>query len=116
MPTIIITKEIKNMANYKTINGERFDIIRPRKNVVDFYACARYDRMSLDSYYNRPSDAKKSIWEYWRNWAYEAGTEYFGISAANCNFFSITGGYIDENGRKYVLQITPAHNRAIIAD
>lgn len=99
------------------INGATFEVTRPRKNKPDFNKAMCYDGRGLYNYYERPSHIKELIWAEWRNWANDVdGIITFGISGANDFQFTITATYIDDFGQRWVLDITSAHNRAILAE
>lgn len=47
------------------------------------------------------------IWDGWLKWASMLpGICKLGVSSYNCNFFTISGLWITEDGKKYVLYIT----------
>ena len=71
---------------------------------------------SVYDVYGRCSDTKKAIWEDWRIWFYECNSHMFGVTAHNCNFFTISGclTWLDENDKpvEYFVVITAHHKRA----
>lgn len=61
----------------------------------------------LHDCYNRPSDTKVKINNYWRNLLYNEVDEVisYGVSGYNCNFFTLNA-IVKINGVKYYLYIT----------
>ena len=100
------------------INGEVFDVVKPRHAVTPlFYPCG-FDSNDIYNHYERPSARKVNIFNYWRNWYYETqGVTCLFISSANTFQFSLAGNYCDPETGEFigVLKITAAHNRIYIA-
>ena len=68
----------------------------------------RFDK--LESCYNRPSQAKISIYNSWYNTiANNSDILDFGVSSYNCNIFTINS-IIKLQNKKYYLHITPVKN------
>lgn len=97
-----------------TINGMNFQLIKPRNEVEPFtgWMC---DEREIFMCYKCPSVYKIEIWNSWLKWARETDGVYgFEISSHNPMTFTITGGYLDEDGNEYVLYITKSYNRAYL--
>lgn len=85
--------------------GETFNIVkngeRPHFSRHNYYTV--YDA------YGKPSEAKKAIWEYWREWALRvwrnADDVSMWVSSRNTNVFTLTG-YIEMNDKTYGFYIT----------
>ena len=68
----------------------------------------KFDR--LESCYNRPSQAKISIYYNWFNDISNASDILkFGVGSFNCNIFTINS-IVDINDKRYYLHITPTKN------
>ena len=64
----------------------------------------------LESCYNRPSQAKRSIYYSWFNdISNNSDILSFGVGSFNCNIFTINS-IIDINDKRYYLHITPSKN------
>lgn len=101
----------------KTINGRDFEVIIPRKNLPSYSKALRYHENNLTDFYARPSDRKKAIYDDWIKWYLTSDDSVltFGVSGANSNTFSLTGTYEDQDGTKWIIYITRAHQRLILA-
>ena len=101
-------------AKTMTINGETFEVIRPRKYdprvaVEAVKDCAGRD---LSYYYDRPSTNKQAIFDEWQEWyATAENVFYFGVCSANTFNFSISALLTDSTGVIGVITITRDHNR-----
>lgn len=93
------------------INGEMFEIKKVNADRLSalermIKRCVGFD---LDNYYVKPSNIKCNIWWSWRTWSLDCDDcmirNYFGITGANCNQFTI--GTLSELG---VIIITKSHN------
>lgn len=93
------------------INGRMFEIKKVSADRLSglesrVKRCAGLD---LFNYYNNPSYIKHNIWWSWRTWSLDCDDcmirNYFGVTAANCNQFTI--GALSELG---VIIITKLHN------
>lgn len=94
------------------INGENFQLIKPRNKINPFsgWFC---DEQAIYMAYERPSIYKVAIWNEWLKWSRETdGVTAFEITSHNCYMFTIGGEYTDENGQEYVFYITPSSNKA----
>lgn len=90
-----------------TVNGVPFTVEKPLSHIP---LTRGYNRDLMECY-ERPSSRKKAIWESWLKWASELpGICQLGVSSYNCNFFSISGVWCTEDGKKYVLYITKTRN------
>ena len=68
----------------------------------------KFDR--LESCYNRPSQAKTSIYYNWFNAISNASDILcYGVGSFNCNIFTINS-IIELHNKKYYLHITPTKN------
>lgn len=68
----------------------------------------KFDR--LESCYNRPSQAKISIYNIWYNTiSNDSDILDFGVGSYNCNIFTINS-IIKLHNKKYYLHITPTKN------
>lgn len=98
----------------KTINfaGVTFELHDSKMHPVA--PITGYNYHEIYEVYDRPSDAKVSIWHDWCKWVnamrdagYECGIQ---IESHNCMFFTITGS-VRTGEHTYNLWITAAHNR-----
>lgn len=81
---------IKGIINMQDLKGLKFD--------------------SLERCYNRPSQAKISIYYNWYNTiSNNSNILKFGVGSYNCNIFTINS-VIELNNKKYYLHITPTKN------
>ena len=89
------------------INGVEFEV--KKKGSITFYTRNLY--RELTDCYNRPSDRKKAIWEYWKKFFIEVESCSGGcfVNSYNCNIFTI-GNVIQVGGMVYSILITPTHN------
>ena len=96
-----------------TLNGETFELIRPRNSVTAFVG--RFcDENAIFYAYERPSIYKIEIWKEWLKWARNTdGIETFEITSHNVFQFTIGGLYIDELGHEYNIYITKRHKQLI---
>ena len=94
------------MKKTKEINGKVFTVITPRKkldhNSMIFHA------LNLNSCYDRPSEAKRYIYDRWMRWCLDVeGLSWFGIQSYNCMMFTLSGLYYDiKEDKYYYLYIT----------
>lgn len=101
------------MTKYTEINGEQFEVIRSKKTDDFFHWHISHEiAHTLEECYSRPSDAKRAIFEEWREWAVDSWpvVYQFGITSYNTFMFTLGALYDGELGDGYI-QITPAHNR-----
>ena len=108
-----------------TIFNRTFELVESKKypvtiDTVNDYM-ARYIGKDLDSFYGRPSDIKRAIYNEWRKWSSDSrldnncddSVEYMQIASANSMTFTIDALVFDKYGFiKYMLHITKAHNYA----
>ena len=84
------------MKEFKTVNGVKFEIKKaienPRMSI----------RKRLDTCYEKPSEAKKEIYEWWLRFAISSFDELdnFGIESYNCMMFTL--GWNTSKGQYYV--------------
>ena len=82
--------KIKGVINMQDLKGLKFD--------------------NLKSCYNRPSQAKMSIYYNWHNTiSNNSDILDFGVGSYNCNIFTINA-IIELQNNKYYLHITPTRN------
>ena len=88
------------------INGREFDL----KGVTTNEAIKDLKFDSLENCYNRPSQAKISIYYSWFNIISNASDILdFGVGSYNCNIFTINA-IVNIDNKKYYLHITPTKN------
>lgn len=102
------------MSKYMEINGERFQVIKPRNHnpaltnpfyLRDLWGCCKC-----------PSERKLRIYDYWYVW-YRSDDRLseFGITAYTCQSFTIGCVFQDDDtGVAGYISITPKHNRIYI--
>lgn len=99
--------------------GETFEIIHPKIPVSYAYP-SQWDYLSIETAYDRPSQAKREIWAYWQEFGKAASDSVepyvFGIpfiSSRNCFAFSVTMNVFDAETQEFVgvAYITRDHNR-----
>lgn len=102
-----------------TINGERFEVRKPRKHKLALDEIMMrlhrtYSDTTVYDCYGRPSQAKVDIYETWRQWADNTpNVLYFEVSSYNTFQFTLSALYHDvDNEEWYQLDITSAHNTA----
>ena len=96
-----------------TINGETFEVIKPRRKVYAYrgWFCDEY---AIFYAYGRPSIYKIGIWRDWVKWARNTeGVKSFEITGHNGFQFTIGGLYVDENGKEFNIYITKCHRQLI---
>ena len=88
------------------INGREFDL----KGVTTNEAIKGLKFDSLECCYNRPSQAKISIYYDWFNIISNASDIIcYGVGSYNSNIFTINS-IVDINDKRYYLHITPTKN------
>ena len=90
-----------------TINERTFELVNRQGVYRDLYP-----HRSIWDCYNRPSRTKEEIYEDWLKWAVDTDVESFGVCSYNCNFFTLTGLFYNNDDECYFLKITPCHNYA----
>ena len=112
------------MSKTIRINGIDFELIESRKYPTTMEDIKRYQDSytgkDLNTYYDRCSDRKKSIWSSWVKWKVESQLDndapYYiscmEVTGANCMQFTISAIADNKGGRLYKLYITRDHNRA----
>lgn len=102
------------MSKYMDINGERFQVIKPRNHKP---ALANpYFMRDLWDCYERPSGTKEAIYNEWYDW-YKTDDRLSEFGVTSYNTFSFTLGCVfddPETGVAGYISITPAHNRLYI--
>lgn len=96
-----------------TINGREFELYVPIKHIPNKDDLERYAGRSIRDCYDRPSDTKSKIYYNWLQWAIDSNVELFGVSSFNVFGFTLQG-YIEMDGKKYILSITKCHNIATL--
>ena len=98
-----------------TINGETFEVIKPRKFDVRkaIERLSRNTRKDLYAHYEKPSKKKIEIWHNWLDWALETPVDCFNVTSANTQQFTIEGVLYDEETGEDIglICITKSHNR-----
>ena len=104
---------------YMIINGERFEVHKPRKNKLALDEIMErlhrtYSDTTVYDCYERPSEAKVNIYKEWKQWADNTpNVLYFEVSSYNCMQFTLSALYHDvENEAWFSLYITREHNTA----
>ncbi len=98
-------KKIKTNKNIM-INNETFNI----KGIIRAQDLKGLKFDKLESCYNRPSQAKISIYNIWYNTiSNNSNILDFGVGSYNCNVFTINS-IIKLQNKKYYLHITPTKN------
>lgn len=93
------------------INGATFELC----GVSPYHICMTGKPVTIWDAYQRPSTAKVSIYNDWMDWARRSNAVLSVRGHAPC-FFSLEGE-VNFQGKRYVLDITYAHNRAyVVAD
>lgn len=106
------------MKNVK-INGEWFEVIRPRKNKPEYAVPSSWDYTDIYQAYVKPSVYKVDIWNYWNHFygdkVYSFGVPF--ISGRNCMTFTVTFNVFDNSTYEWigVAIITKDHNRLYLA-
>lgn len=91
-----------------TINGETFIIENATVSKRLGYGCFQ----SLDSCYERPSYAKRGIYDYWEKWFMELGANMAECGIGSYNSMQFTyHGYFTYEGVEYYAYITRCYNR-----
>ena len=104
------------MRTQKTIviGSETFEVMHSRKypcTLKCYYSAESCNGMDLYHYYSNPSETKRSIYRSWKEWERNTvGVNTFGVSSANCNFFTIMATY-HSGDVMGICYITHAHNR-----
>ena len=95
------------------INGETFEVIRSWK--YDFARKFKFTGYGLSHFYQKPSQVKKDIYEYWRKWACNAdNVHYLQVRTANGRFFTLEAVYMDDVQVYGYIEITKNHNRLYV--
>lgn len=102
------------MSKYISIDGEWFEVIKPRKRVVVPVYPTQWDYTDIMQAYDKPSEYKKDVWNYWHDFmggdGYRFGCPF--ISSRNCFTFTVMFNVYDENFEFVgVARITRDHNR-----
>lgn len=97
------------------LDSERFEVVNPyNKQGVNIRAtCNRacYWLKRFEDLYKRPSQAKETIYKYWRDWFLSMNGVILGC-CGNSMMFTIYG-QIQINNELYFVQITKDHNRVV---
>lgn len=102
------------MKKTMTINGVDFEVLKPFKQGAE--KIVYYSNRTLTDCYERPSQAKRSIYHWWEEWYYslpiidiDINATSFGVHSFNSMMFTLTFP-ITINGKQYHCYITPKHN------
>lgn len=108
---------------YETIYGETFEVIKPRKCEVCEVYPTQWDYTSIYQAYQKPSDAKVAIWDYWYHFGqqddvnerYHIGVPF--ITGRSCHAFTVSMNVYDIDTHAFVgvMVITRDHNRLYLA-
>ena len=90
-----------------TINERTFELVSRQGVYREIHP-----HRSIWDCYSKPSRTKVEIYEDWLKWAVEADVESFGVCGYNCNIFTLTGLFYNNDDECYFLKITPTHNYA----
>lgn len=102
------------MSKYISIDGEYFEVIKPRRHEVEIQHRGQWGYVNIWQAYEKPSDTKVAIWEYWYNFFGDETHRFCNpfISSRNCFSFTVTFNVYDENFDFIgVARITKDHNR-----
>lgn len=106
---------------YETIYGETFEVIKPKREVKEFFP-TNWDYSDIYEAYERPSRYKVKIWEDWCRFGKADDERYFigepWITACNTFKFTVTMNVYDKkNDYAFVgvMVITRDHNRLYLA-
>lgn len=106
------------------INGEEFEVIKPRKYTPIPQRISRWDCLDIYEAYERPSQYKVSIFNEWREWApfeWKKDGEYFvtdfRITSHNCFAFVLGFNLYERSTGEFIGtgHITRDHNRIYLA-
>ena len=95
------------------VNGMTFEVHKYKNASVG--DLARYAFRDLHDCYKNPSSTKLAIFNKWALWAIETEVEYFGVCSHNTRMFTLQG-LLWYRGKRYILRISPSHNRAYLID
>ena len=101
----------------RLIQGRSFEVKKVSGDMLNYMAdrCVKGYRL-LDDCYDRPSQAKREIYNDWMEWAGNIYTMYsFGITSFNTCFFTLEGVIEKSDGKLEVLHITKSRNIVYIA-
>ena len=98
------------MSKYININGEQFQVIKPRKNKPTLEN--PYFMRTLLDCYEKPSHRKRGIYNAWYEWyRTDDRLSEFGITSYNTYSFSLRCVFHDEEQNVHgLVSITPANN------
>lgn len=96
------------MSKYMNINGQTFEVIKPRKYPVSL--TNKYYLRGLSDCYEKPSVHKQAIYDEWYEWyRSDIRLSEFGITSYNTFMFTIGCIFTDEEtGERGYIKITPA--------
>lgn len=86
------------MKEFKIVNGVRFEIMKP----LEGESRRIRTRHDLSSCYDRPSDAKKRIFEYWESFVINNFKYFCDFGIESYNGFMFTLGWTAIDGEYYV--------------
>lgn len=94
------------MTRTLEINNVTYEVLRP-VNMETVRQTKHYN--SIYHAYNRPSATKVSIWEQWLRRFREFDFSNVWVRSRNGFCFTI-GAYVEHEGKRYFISITPKHN------
>ena len=105
------------------IYGETFEVYKV-KDIKEFFPDFRYHYLDIYSAYDKPSEIKCAIWDYWKNFGLfsnEKSKYWIGIpviTSRNCFMFTITFNVYDIETNEFVgiAKITKEHNKLYLKE
>ena len=105
-------EKINEMKKQMEINGKMFEVIKSKyteKMIENHWK--NYSSKTLDYYYQKPSEIKKEIYAYWRDWSSDPCVWAFEVISGSCSCFSLGAILKNEHGYDIgYIKITKAHN------
>lgn len=101
---------------FTEINGEQFETVKSKhaEKMIENHM-KYYNGRTLNNYYQKPSQIKKKIYEYWREWAIDPHIWAFEVINGSCFMFSIGAIYRNDLGDAIgYIRITKDHNRLFL--
>ena len=97
------------MKEQRTINEVTFTVKHISPDELHKMACYTVSKVkSLDDCYDRPSQTKKDIYNYWMRWSQSVTDLYtFDVDTYNTSVFTLSGVIEYTHGMVEVIHITP---------
>ena len=102
------------MSKITVLNDETFETIKSKKTMNYINYLDNHLHKDLYDCYERPSNIKQEIYNYWMNWCYEMfpNVSMFGITSYNTFCFTLGGILYDDNDNILgYIEISKCHNR-----